>query len=76
MVGWKCLSNSLQVSKKCSCLRRVEYVIERRHPTVTVVDTYAHLSAAGDIRSACQQRSLPPVDVQFEIPVILRIHEA
>ena len=72
LVGLYGQRNSLQVSEKRSCLRRVEHVIERRHPTVAVVDTDDHLSATGDIRSACQEGSLSPVNVQFEIPVILR----
>ena len=74
-IGWENQCNLLQVSEERRRLRRIEGVLERRHPTVTAVDADGQLRATGHVRAAGQQRALGPVNEQLEVPIVLQVGE-
>ena len=61
---------SLETTEDGGCLWRVEDIVERNHPTVTVVHAEHDLGVCRDVRRSPQKRSLSPVDVQCHLPVL------
>ena len=54
------------------CLQRIKNIVQRHHPTVTVVDTEGQLCVTGDTRNASQECSLFIINIQFQLPVELK----